>query len=134
MEKGRSMRNYIRRTPSIYILLIILTAFQMNPALADGGEQDPAKQAWSMIESGALLVDVRTVKEFEDGHIENAINIPFNETSNLMTAIGFDKRRPVVVYCRSGNRSGKAKSELDKRGYTNVFNGMGYEALREAKP
>lgn len=128
------MRNHFRTSPFMYTLLIILTAFLINPAMADGGDIDPAKQAWSMIENGALLVDVRTKKEFEEGHIKGAINIPFNETNNLITAIGFDKRRPVVVYCRSGNRSGKAKTELDKKGYTNVFNGMGYEALKEVKP
>ena len=128
------MRNYFRHSPFMYILLVILTAFLINPAMADSGDLDPATQAWSMIKSGALLIDVRTKKEFEEGHIKDAINIPFEETNNLMTAIGFDKRRPVVVYCRSGNRSGKAKTELDKRGYTNVFNGMGYQALKEVKP
>ena len=128
------MQNYFRHFPFIYTLLVILTAFLINPVMADGGDLDPATQAWSMIENGALLIDVRTKKEFEEGHIKGAINIPYDETNNLMTAIGFDKRRPVVVYCRSGNRSGKAKTELDKKGYTNVFNGMGYQALKEVKP
>ena len=128
------MRNYFRHSPFMYTLLIILTAFSINTAIADGSDPDPAIQAWSMIENGALLVDVRTKKEFEEGHIKGAINVPYDETNNLITAIGFDKSRPVVVYCRSGNRSGKAKTELDKRGYTHVFNGMGYAALREVKP
>jgi phage shock protein E len=115
-------------------LLIILTALSITTAWADGLDPDPAKQAWSMIENGALLIDVRTKLEFEEGHIKGAINIPFEQTNNLITAIGFEKSRPVVVYCRSGNRSGKAKAELEKRGYSDIFNGMGYKTLEEAKP
>ena len=51
-----------------------------------------------------------------------------------MSAIGTDKTRPVVVYCRSGNRSGKAKVVLETKGYTNIFNATGYGALKETKP
>jgi len=49
-------------------------------------------------------------------------------------AIGDDPERPVVVYCRSGNRSGKAKIALDKQGYNHIFNGTGFEALKATRP
>jgi len=80
------------------------------------------------------LIDVRTGQEFAQGHLDGALNIPWQETGKLMSAIGTDKTRPVVVYCRSGNRSGKSKVALEAQGYTNVFNATGFEALKQTKP
>ncbi len=124
------------RKPShiMYALLLVLTAWFINTAIAGGGDPAAAKKAWPMIEQGVLLIDVRTEGEFNKGHIDGALNIPWEETGNLMAAIGTDKQRPVVVYCRSGNRSGKAKVVLETKGYTNIFNATGYEAMKKTKP
>ena len=128
------MRNYRRPMQFMYAFLVILTVWLINPVLAGSGDPEAARQAWPMIEQGALLIDVRTANEFAQGHVDGALNIPYQETDNLMSAIGTDKTRPVVVYCRSGNRSGKAKIVLETKGYTNIFNATGYEALKETKP
>jgi len=128
------MRKYLNTNRIFYTLLIILTVLLSTPAIAGSGDPVVAKQAWPMIENGALLIDVRTIKEFDAGHIEGAINIPYEDTRALMDAIGDDKQRPVVVYCRSGIRAGKAKAALDKNGYSNIFNATGYEALKATKP
>ena len=128
------MRSYRRPMQFMYAFLVILTVWLINPVLAGSGDPEAARQAWPMIEQGALLIDVRTANEFAQGHVDGALNIPYQETDNLMSAIGTDKTRPVVVYCRSGNRSGKAKVVLETKGYTHVFNATGYEALKETKP
>ena len=128
------MRSYRRPMQFMYAFLVILTVWLINPVLAGSGNPEAARQAWPMIEQGALLIDVRTTEEFEQGHVEGALNIPYQEIDKLMSAIGTDKTRPVVVYCRSGNRSGKAKVVLETKGYTNIFNATGYEALKETKP
>ena len=128
------MRNYRRPMQFMYVFLVILTVWLINPVLAGSGDPEAARQAWPMIEQGALLIDVRTTEEFEQGHVEGALNIPYQEIDKLMSAIGTDKTRPVVVYCRSGNRSGKAKVVLETKGYTNIFNATGYGALKETKP
>ena len=128
------MRSYRRPMQFMYAFLMILTVWLINPVLAGSGDPEAAKQAWPMIEQGALLIDVRTAEEFAQGHVDGALNIPYQETDKLMSAIGTDKTRPVVVYCRSGNRSGKAKVVLETKGYTNIFNATGFEALKETKP
>ncbi len=128
------MHNYRRPMQFIYAFLVILTVWLINPVLAGSGDPEAAKQAWPMIEQGALLIDVRTSGEFAQGHIDGALNIPYQEIDKLMSAIGTDKTRPVVVYCRSGNRSGKSKVVLESKGYTNIFNATGLEALKETKP
>ena len=128
------MRRHRRPMQFMYTFLVILTVWLINPVLAGSGDPEAAKQAWPMIEQGALLIDVRTAEEFAQGHVDGALNITYQETDKLMSAIGTDKTRPVVVYCRSGNRSGKAKVVLETKGYTNIFNATGFEALKETKP
>jgi len=128
------MRSTRKLTKFIYTLLVILTVWVVNPVMAGSGDPGVAKKAWPMIEQGVLLIDVRTEEEYSAGHIKEALNIPWEETGNLIAAIGRDKQRPVVIYCRSGNRSGKAKKALELNGYSHVFNATGYEALKETKP
>ncbi len=81
---------------------------------------DPAK-AKALVEAGAKLVDVRTPGEYQAGHIDGAVNIPVGDLSERMDEIG-PKSDPVVVYCRSGNRSGKAQGMLKAAGFVEVHN------------
>ena len=128
------MRKYRRHTQILYALIVALTIWLINPVMAGGGDPEAAKQAWPMIENGALLVDVRSEQEFAAGHLENAINIEWDQTDALIAAIGNDKQRQVVFYCRSGNRVGKSIAVLETRGYNNIFNATGLEALLATKP
>ena len=69
-------------------------------------------------DAGTFLVDVRTAAEYAAGFIPGAINIPYDEiTLNLPTD---DTNARIIVYCRSGQRSGVAKSALEELGYTRV--------------
>lgn len=65
------------------------------------------------------LVDVRTPEEFSGGYIPGAININLQELQQKLSRIPTDK--PVVVYCRSGNRSAFAANILKQAGYTEVY-------------
>ena len=128
------MHNYRRYTQIFYVFLVILAIWLITPVLAGGGSPEVAKQAWPMIESGALLVDVRSEKEFATGHLDSAINIQWDNTNALVAAIGMRRDRPVVFYCRSGNRAGRALTTLAEKGYTHIFNATGLEALKETRP
>lgn len=71
-----------------------------------------------------LVVDVRNSWEYEEGHVNNALNIPLNEIPARIEE--FKKLNgPVILYCRSGNRSGAAVHILRQAGITNVHNGGG---------
>lgn len=128
------MHNYRRFKQLTYVLLVILAVWLMTPVIAGGGDPEAARQAWPMINNGALLVDVRSEEEFAEAHLDGAINISWDKTDALVAAIGSDKQRQVVFYCRSGHRAGKSIKELESRGYTNIFNATGLEALKETKP
>lgn len=127
------MPKYRKLTQALYVVLVVLTIWLISPVLA-GGDPEAARQAWPMIENGALLIDVRSAEEFADGHLDGAVNIEWDDTDALIKAIGSDKQRQVVFYCRSGNRAGKAITHLKLGGYTNIFNATGIGALKETKP
>lgn len=91
-------------------------------------------QGWNLVSMGALVVDVRTPEEFAAGHLDGAINIPHDQTLARLTEYGSDKDRSIIVYCRSGNRSGKAYEILVEQGFTSTHNAGGYEAILAARP
>jgi len=70
------------------------------------------------------IVDVRTIMEYQSGHVEGAVNIPLDEVQSRINE--FEKMsKPIVVYCRSGARSGMAMSILKQSGINEVYNGGG---------
>ena len=71
---------------------------------------------------GAILIDVREASEYKSGHLDNAINIPYNDiVSGISKIDGISFDTPIVVYCKSGGRSNQAFSSLRSAGYTNVY-------------
>lgn len=78
-----------------------------------------------------LVVDVRTPQEFKDGHLKNAINIPYTVIGGQIAAHVENRDETIIVYCRSGRRSSIAKATLEKIGYTNVLDGGSYQTLKE---
>ncbi len=73
-------------------------------------------------DSTIQLVDVRTPDEFATGHIEGAMNINY-WGDDFETAIQkLDKKRPVLLYCKSGVRSNKAAAVMQKLGFIELYN------------
>lgn len=70
----------------------------------------------------AVLLDVREVAEFRDGHLPSARNIPLSSVKNKLSELESDRSRPIVVYCRTGTRSGGACNLLSKNGFEQVNN------------
>jgi phage shock protein E len=108
-----------------FTVLFILT---LSIFSACAGEETAA-EAWSRIEAGAVLIDVRSAEEYAGGHLEGSINIPHTELDAIAEAIG-DPEKSTVVYCRSGRRSGFVQTNLQQRGFSDVYNGLGYEELK----
>ncbi len=79
----------------------------------------------------SLWIDVRTVEEYNAGHLEGAINIPYDEIEQKIQAVAADKTADIQLYCRSGRRSGIALETLRNLGYSNVTNAGAYEQLKQ---
>lgn len=75
------------------------------------------------------IVDVRTPEEYEGEHFPNALNIPLDEVAQRIEELRKIKR-PIIFYCRSGNRSGIAVSILKQNGISDAVNGGGLDDLK----
>jgi rhodanese-related sulfurtransferase len=91
--------------------------------MADAPQQGETREvtreeARKMVEEGAQLIDVRAEHEWEAGHIAGATHLPLPELPQRTGEI--DKDRPVVLYCRGGNRSSMAAAALTEAGFEAV--------------
>jgi phage shock protein E len=84
-----------------------------------------------LINSNAFLVDVRSPGEFAGGSAKGAVNIPLDNVTQRINE--FKGKEHIVVFCRSGNRSGQAKSILERNGFTNVTNGGTWDVVANAQ-
>ena len=105
----------------------VLTACGNNSSTTNEGEkvmyqQITQEEAKKIMDSGEahIVLDVREQDEFDEGHIPNAILIPYTEIDAKAEGILTDKDAQILVYCRSGRRSKIAAESLANLGYTNV--------------
>ena len=74
------------------------------------------------LQEGALVIDVRSPEEFHSEHLPGALNIPLNELRERLPREVTDKNRVLLLHCQSGMRSRNGQRQLQRLGYTNVFN------------
>lgn len=91
--------------------------------------QKPNDGLEQALQNGAVIIDVRTKSEFDQGHVAGSKNIPLNEIK-LKSEMIRKWNKPVVTVCRSGNRSAMAKSILKSAGLE-VYNGGPWAALKK---
>lgn len=99
-------------TITLFLLLITVGCTKGGPTIIQ------YKEAKDLIEKGAILIDVRTELEYDQGHIEGAVLIPSVEIDQIK----YDKNKKIILYCRSGSRSKTASDILDKLGYKHIYN------------
>ena len=74
-----------------------------------------------MNQPGTLVLDVRDEKEFAEGHLPRARNVPLKELGAKAAELAKNKSKPVLVSCRTGARSGAAARALKAHGFTSVY-------------
>ena len=82
------------------------------------------------LKEGAFLVDVRTPAEFATGSVKGAVNIPLDQVVKQLSK--FKNKKNIIVFCRSGNRSGQAKAILQQNGFQHVINGGTWQNVDQA--
>lgn len=80
------------------------------------------EQLQQMAQKGAILVDVRSPQEYEEGHLENSVLIPEYEMKSTVLKKIPDKNQLIIVYCSSGIRSKRAQKILWQMGYNKIYN------------
>lgn len=78
-----------------------------------------------------VIIDVREANEFENGHFDDAINIPLSVIQSSDKVGKIPKNAKIIVYCNSGNRSQVAKNILESVGYSDVTNGINQSSLKD---
>jgi phage shock protein E len=96
-------------------VLVLAAVVWARKSFASPGE------AKKLVEQGALLLDVRTQREFAAGHIPGAMNIPIDGLSARIAEVGSKDRR-VIAYCASGVRSARAVKILRDAGFKDPLN------------
>jgi rhodanese-related sulfurtransferase len=98
--------------------------------MSEGLREVSREEAEELVAGGAQLVDVRAGHEWDAGRIEGAVHLPLAELAERTAEI--DKGRPVVLYCRGGNRSTMAAEALRAEGFDAVKLSEGIVGWAEA--
>ena len=121
------------------LTLILFALFLTVGAYAQTGQgklSDTHKSPETIIQEvkagKAYLVDVRTPEEYGEGHLSHSKNIDFRSTDFKTQISKLDRSKPVYLYCRSGNRSGKAADTLQTLDFKAAYNIGGFADLKTA--
>ena len=109
--------------------LIIICVLHITASIAGASSYDDKSTDSINAKSNALLIDVRTKKEFSKGHIKGAINIPFHVIAKEIDDVATSRDQSIVLYCIKGLRAWLAKRSLNKKGCNNVINEGGYKKI-----
>ena len=107
---------------SLFILMLSILGF--IGCTAQNGSSIDSKEAYGLIkaDSNIAILDVRTAKEFADGHVVGAVNIDVNQADFAQKIDQLDRSKTYIVYCRSGRRSSKAVGIMSAKGFKNLYN------------
>ena len=135
MPKMRFKKNRLGRN-SLYLILISLFILQFNIFASPGAAADPVRTdisvqvANEMINNNTgypnlLVLDVRTLEEYNDAHLYNATLIPVDELGSRLNEIESYNDTEIIVYCRSGSRSLQASNLLVANNFSKIYNMLG---------
>ncbi len=109
------------------IIMIVAAVAVIGTFIAPGAlaslrsPPEEADKIRTLVDDGeAVVVDVRTPREFSHNGLDGALNLPLQQLSQRHRELG-DKDKPLVLYCRSGSRSAQAKNLLEQMGYEEVY-------------
>ena len=112
---------------TILVLAILIVSYMLFNSLF--GETlkgfksiSPAESTKMINHDDALVLDVREMNEYSEGHILNSVHIPLTNLKNRLSEIDKHKPKKIIVACRSGHRSSHACSSLKKSGFEQVYN------------
>ncbi len=114
-------------------LILFFTACKDNSVAQEIKVLTPVEFHDAIKDKDIQLVDARTLPEFEEGHLANALNIDVLETDFITKAEKLDLQKPVYVYCRSGKRSAKAALILKDVGFKEIYDMQGGYLLWESE-
>jgi GrxC family glutaredoxin len=109
---------------ALLLALIIILALLARTWVGPGGVKSvgPMEAVSLSNHKNGVFVDVRTDDEYREGHILHSLHAPLGLLDSKLKEISKFKNRPLIVYCRSGSRSGRAGGLLKKQGFNEIYN------------
>ena len=106
----------------ICLFVLLLCGCQSNSLKSSGKIKCNDIKTILSYENNPKLIDVRTKKEYDEYHLDNAINIPYeNIVDDIKNIENISLDTPIIVYCKSGARSEKAYNSLKSAGYKHLY-------------
>ena len=113
--------NHMLLASAFIVILMLLVYEEMKRKVLGFKEIKPMDAVRLINHEDALVVDVRDVKDYQQGHVLNALHIPLHELEERLQGLKDHQTKPVIVYCRHGQSSAKAGSLLHKHGFEKTF-------------
>jgi len=107
---------------TLVAILVMLIGGELRQRLSGVSEVGPVEATRMLNHDNAVMIDMREDKEFREGHIVNAIHLPASKQDNYNGKLEKYREQPLIVYCRSGQRSVAVCSKLRKQGFEAVYN------------
>jgi len=106
---------------ALLAIIVMLIASEIQQRLSRVKDVSPAEATRLLNHENAIMIDMRTDKDYRDGHIANALNVPTGN-ADIPATLNKYRERAVVVYCQRGNRSIAFCNKLSKQGFASVYN------------
>ena len=117
----------MRVTNFFKLLPLLLFSVFVN---ANGKQMEPQALVRLLQKQQApFILDVRSAQEYQQGHIQGAINISYDLLEANSQLIATHKDKPIIVYCRSGKRAQRAEQILQRKGFTQLIDLKGHMNL-----
>ncbi len=112
---------FIGNHPLLVGAFVVLLILFIRNEMSRGGANVSAQQLVNMVNAQeAVVLDVRDKSEYDQGHIVDAINIPYTNLETRIDELARYKEKPIVIACKMGQHSGAAGTLLRKNGFANV--------------
>ena len=124
MEKNKNIIFVVLIVVLIVAIIVVMSFSKSSESVIQTLNSEEVSEI--IQDESLIIIDVRTEEEYESGHIEKAINIPYTE---IESNVNYDKNQALAVYCRTGVRSSEAAKTLEKMGYTKIYDLGGVENI-----
>jgi len=112
---------FVGNHPYLFVAFAVFLVVFIRNETQRGGRSVSAQELVNLVNrQDALILDVRDKKEFDQGHIPHAVNIPYASLENRISELDDFKQRPIVLTCKMGQHAGSAGTALRKLGFVNV--------------
>jgi rhodanese-related sulfurtransferase len=113
--------NHLLLVAALVVIIAMLVGGELRHRFGRVRDVTPAEATRLINHDHAVLVDMRSDKDYREGHIVNAVHVPPDKNDGAGSLEKF-RDRPLIVCCRSGNQSLRLGAELSKKGFASVYN------------